>query len=353
MPVSRAIACATAVALALGGQPACRPAEARRRSAGHPRRRDRAAAARLHRADPARRRPRPAERAGRADQRARLQRLRDGRPAHLRQRRRAATIPRRRTRSSACWRTRPATSPAGISSRLREQLANAQTASIIALLLGVGAIAAGAAHRRPQHRRHRAGRHPGAAGDDPPHAALLPARAGRSGRPRRREIPQRHAAVRQGHADDLQALRRRHDDHLVARRSLSAVASDAARARRGAGRTGQDQSVLGQDRSARAAAAPRPDARQARRLPRAAGLGRAALSLERHQPAGALCARDLGLPLRRRRQRGRADRRADRRRSRTIPISTSSRARRCSKARGPRRRSRRCAARSRSRRTPR
>ncbi len=41
-------------------------------------------------------------------------------------------------------------------------------------------------------------------------------------------------------------------------------------------------------------AAPRHDAREARRLPRPAGHDRAALSLDRHQPAGALCARDLG-----------------------------------------------------------
>ena len=49
------------------------------------------------------------------------------------------------------------------------------------------------------------------------------------------------------------------------------------------------------DRSG-AAAAPRHDARQALGLPRAAGHGRAALSADRHQPAGALCARDLDLP---------------------------------------------------------
>ena len=65
-------------------------------------------------------------------------------------------------------------------SRLREQMANAQTASIIALLLGVGAIAAGAATGSNNIGQVGAGRHPGAAGDDPPLAPLLCARAGRS-----------------------------------------------------------------------------------------------------------------------------------------------------------------------------
>ncbi len=84
--------CAAAIALAPPARPRrCRRARrrSRRRPADHPRRRDRAIAARLHRADPARRRPRPAERPGRHHQRPRLQRLRHGRPAHLHQCRRA------------------------------------------------------------------------------------------------------------------------------------------------------------------------------------------------------------------------------------------------------------------------
>ena len=202
MPASRAIAVATASRSLLAASRHSRsPRPAERRPAAHPRRRDRTAAARLHRADPARRRPGAAERAGRADQRARLQRLRDGRPAHLRQCRRALRRRRRRTRSSACSRTRPATSRAGISSRLREQFANAQTASIIAMLLGVGAMVGGAAAAGSAAISARSA--PAAiqasAGDDPPLAALLCARAGRVGRPRRREIPQRDAAVREGH----------------------------------------------------------------------------------------------------------------------------------------------------------
>ena len=60
-------------------------------------------------------------------------------------------------------------------SRMREQLANAQTASIIAMLLGVGAIV-GAAPRPAATIPGQIGarRDPGAAGDDPPLAALLP-----------------------------------------------------------------------------------------------------------------------------------------------------------------------------------
>ena len=50
---------------------------------------------------------------------------------------------RRRTRSSACSRTRPAISPAAIWRKLREQIANAQTQSILATLLGVGAHGGG------------------------------------------------------------------------------------------------------------------------------------------------------------------------------------------------------------------
>ena len=62
------------------------PGEGRRRvAADHPRRRDRAAAARLFAADPARRRPRPAQHPRRHHQRPQLQRLRDRRQAHLRQ----------------------------------------------------------------------------------------------------------------------------------------------------------------------------------------------------------------------------------------------------------------------------
>ena len=74
--------------------------------------------------------------------------------------------------------------------RLREQLATAQTASIVALLLGIGAAVAGA--------RSGSGGNIGAAAIMAPQSAIqrsllgLCAHAGRPGRPCRREIPQRH-----------------------------------------------------------------------------------------------------------------------------------------------------------------
>ena len=53
---------------------------------------------------------------------------------------------------------RPATSPAGICRACASSWRNAQTASIIAMLLGVGAVVGGAARRRPapaiRQRRH-------------------------------------------------------------------------------------------------------------------------------------------------------------------------------------------------------
>ena len=75
------------------------------------------------------------------------------------------------------------------------------------------------------------------------------------------------------------------------------------------------------------------------RLHGAAGRGHAALSGDQYQPAGALCPRHLRLPFRRPARRDRADRRPDRRPCRTTRISTSSRAKRCSKADTRRRRS--------------
>ena len=84
-----------------------------------------------------------------------------------------------------------------------------------------------------------------------------------------------------------------------------------ARTRRGARSGGKNQPVLGQERSARAAAAARPDARQALRLPRPRRHGRAPLSVQRQQPAGALRARDRDLSPCRPARRHRPDRRPD------------------------------------------
>ena len=59
--------------------------------------------------------------------------------------------------------------------KMREQLAQAQTQMIIAMLLGAGAMVAGARRRRRQQRPRqcRRGRDVRAAGSDPPHPALL------------------------------------------------------------------------------------------------------------------------------------------------------------------------------------
>ncbi len=169
---------------------------------------------------------------------------------------------RRRTRSSACSRTKPATSPAGICRACASSLRSAQDASIIAMMLGVGGAIAAVAQRR--RRRQSGRRHSRPAGNDPPLAAVLPARAGGAGRPRRREVPRRHRPIGQGHVRHLQAPVRSDPVRRAQRRSLHAVASDAGGTRRGARNPRQEQPELGQEGPAGAAAAPRHDARQAR-----------------------------------------------------------------------------------------
>ncbi len=73
--------------------------------------------------------------------------------------------------------------------RFREKLAQAQTQSIVAMLLGIGAMVAGAAARSADIGQVGARRDHGAAVGDPARAARLCAHPGRSGRPCRREIP--------------------------------------------------------------------------------------------------------------------------------------------------------------------
>ena len=149
------------------------------RPADHPRRRDRAAAARLHGADPARRR------AGQQNVQVVLINARafnafvmDGRRIFVN----VGALYDSKTPNEIIGVLAHETGhiAGGHLARLREQLASAQTASIIALLLGAGAIAAGAATRQQQRRPGRRRRDAGAAGDDPPLAAVLSARAGRS-----------------------------------------------------------------------------------------------------------------------------------------------------------------------------
>ena len=82
--------------------------------------------------------------------------------------------------------------------KLREQLAQAQTQMIIAMLLGAGALVAGAQKRQQQWRpdQCRRGRDLRAAGNDPAHPALLSAPAGGKRRPRRREVLDRDRPIR-------------------------------------------------------------------------------------------------------------------------------------------------------------
>ena len=200
------------------------------RTSGHPRRRDRATAARLHAADPARRRPRAAEHSGHHHQRPLVQRLRGRCQAHLHQCRRAD---RREGSERGDRRARARNRP----HRRRTPVAVAPAAC---------AGAGGVDHRHdPRHRRrgrrraqrrqHRQSgrRHSRPARDHPPLAAVLPARPGGAGRSRRREVPRRHRPVGQGHVRHLQAAVRPDSVRRAERRSLYAVASDAGGTRRG------------------------------------------------------------------------------------------------------------------------
>jgi predicted Zn-dependent protease len=88
--------------------------------------------------------------------------------------------------------------------KLREELARAQTGMIVAMLLGVGAMVAGARSNNPNNGigSQRA------AGRVAEHPARLPAPAGGKRRSRWRQVSQRHQAVRQGHVRYLQAIQR-------------------------------------------------------------------------------------------------------------------------------------------------
>ena len=94
--------------------------------------------------------------------------------------------------------------------KMREQMAQAQTQMIIAMLLGAGAMVAGAKSGGSNSGLANAGAAMFSAPQrsDPPHPALLRAPAGRKRRQGRREIPERHRPVRQGHVRNLQALHR-------------------------------------------------------------------------------------------------------------------------------------------------
>ena len=87
------------------------------------------------------------------------QRLRGRWPPHLRQRRRADRIRRRQIRSSACWRTKPATSPAATSPSSARNLptSKARCCSRCCSALARRSLA-GAAAMRPRRRSWRRNR---------------------------------------------------------------------------------------------------------------------------------------------------------------------------------------------------
>ena len=105
--------------------------------------------------------------------------------------------------------------------KLREKLAQAQTASIVAMLAGVGAMVAGA--RSGSSGNIGASGNHGAAIGDPALAARLCPHPGRPGRPRRREVPHRHPSIGPRHARTVQAFGQRVAVQCALCRSLSAV----------------------------------------------------------------------------------------------------------------------------------
>ena len=106
-------------------------------------------------------------------------------------------------------------------SKLRAELANAQTAAIIAMLLGVGAAVAGgrAGGGRWKRRQCDDGRHHGPAVGDDVLDPVLPAPTGRAGRQGGRQVPHCHRPERQGHVRDVQALCRERAVQLAGLRS--------------------------------------------------------------------------------------------------------------------------------------
>ena len=196
--------------------------------------------------------------------------------------------------------------------KLREQLARAQTQMILATILGVGAMVAGAStNRSGSSGLGQAGTAAISAPQEMIRRTILSYQ-------RQQEESADRAAVRylnddapvaEGHVRDVQANVRTVAVPRPRRRPLFTVSSDAGRARRRARRIRKDEPVLGQEGRPVAATAARPDARQDLRLHGAARYRAAPLSDVERQPAGALCARHLRLQARRSAQRRRPDRR--------------------------------------------
>ena len=192
--------------------------------------------------------------------------------------------------------------------RLREQLATAQTASIIALLAGVGAMVAGA--------RSGSG-DVGAAVIMAPQSAIQRSLLAYV---RTQEDQADHAGVKfltatgQSARGMLELFKRLGDESLFNSRYIDpylqshpmpperVAALDAAR---------QGEPLFRPQGSAGTAVAPRHDARQIVRLPGSARHGGAPLSARRSQPARALCPRHLDLSSWEFARRDRADRRLD------------------------------------------
>ncbi len=160
--------------------------------------------------------------------------------------------------------------------RIREQLAAASTQAILAMLLGIGAMVAGA--RSGSANMSNAGM----AMMQGPQAAIQNSLFGYI---RQQEDQADRAGVKfltatgqspKGMSDTFKRLA---DQTLFSeprRQSVHAVASAAERTRAGARGHGAAEPLLGQEGPARAAGAPRHDARQALRLHGAAGRARIA-----------------------------------------------------------------------------
>ena len=243
-PASRAVALATAAAVALASFPVRAADGSQCRHPDDSRRRDRAALARLHGADFQGRRSHHAKRSGRHHQRPRVQRVRHGCAPHLREYRRADAID---DAQSAHRRVRPRMRP----HRRRSSFQDAP---------GAGERADrddrrhAARRRRPgggrtfRQRRHgqcRRRAHQRSAGSRDEHAARLSARPGRIGRSRRRSLPDHDPSVGEGHVRHVQALRRPVLVRGVRLQSLFAEPSGARRTHGGARRRWRNRRLTG------------------------------------------------------------------------------------------------------------
>ena len=183
-------------------------------------------------------------------------------------------------------------------SKMRQELANAQTAAIIAMLLGIGAVVAGARSNNVDMANV------GGAIISGPQAYLQNTLLAYQ---RGQEESADRAGVRfltmtgQSAKGMYDTFKRFADESLFSAHYVDPYAQNHPMpAERMAALTELVQdAVLGQEGSARAAIPPRHDAGEAVRLHRAARRGAAPLSVDRHQPAGALRARHLDLPVRR------------------------------------------------------